>query len=239
MKKTMLFVATSLLLAGVVSLQAAEPAKKEATKKEAAKTGEKPKASPGWIVIEEDFWVPWRFEPIDWLHDARVHYRQKEEKAAANELRKAETWLKFAASHALPETKKSLETAAADLGALANDIAQGKLVTANRLDYAMASADNALARWHYFKAKDSLGRSDEKVAAQHLEAAARYLQHAANSARYEYGADTVLFFEDVSKYGDFATDEVIVEPNRLADNLQSLEKAIQQMSGVLKKSAEK
>lgn len=225
MKKTTLFMTTALLFVGITSLQAAE------------KKGAKPDDSPGWLVIEDDLWVPWRYEAIDWLHDAQVHYRAKEEKAAANELKKAEMWLRFAASHAYPETKKSLEKAADDLHTLHMDIGKGKIVSASLLDYAMSSADHALAEWHYFKAKDALGKSDEKTAAQHIQTAARYLQNAADSAHYEYGDDAVTFFDDVDKYGDFLDEDVVYDANELGDDLTSLHSAVQKMEDVLKKAS--
>jgi hypothetical protein len=46
--------------------------------------GEKPAASPRWPVVEESFWVPWRYEPFNWFHNAQTHYRDQEEKAAAS-----------------------------------------------------------------------------------------------------------------------------------------------------------
>lgn len=37
-----------------------------------------------WIIVEEDFWFPLRFEPLETLNTARYHYRRNEEKAAAS-----------------------------------------------------------------------------------------------------------------------------------------------------------
>lgn len=235
MRRTILFSMAVLLVASVASLDAAEPAKKGTT----AKKGEKPQDSPGWIIIEEDFWFPWRFEFGDWLHQARVHHRQNEEEAAANEIRKAESWLRFAASHALPITKKSLETAADDLHDLHLDIREGQLVTANRMDYTLARADHALAEWHFFKAKENLGKEEERLAAQNLEAAGRYLQDAARSARYEYGAESVTLFEDIDKDGKLVDDGISIDRNRLNDNLTALQRQVTRMGAVLKKAAEK
>ncbi len=59
--------------------------------------GEKPAASPGWLIVEEDIWTPLRFEPLASLDAIRYHYRRNEEKAAANEIDKAVSWLTLAA----------------------------------------------------------------------------------------------------------------------------------------------
>jgi hypothetical protein len=229
----MLLAIAILLLVGVASLRADEPAKDKAT----VNKGEKPKETPGWIVVEDDFWYPMRFEFVDWAHDARVHYRQQEEKAAADQIMKAEWWLRFAAKHALPITKKSLVAAADDLHLMHEDIGEGKLITANRLDQSIARADQALAEWHYFNAKENLGHEDEKLAALNLQAAGRYLQDAAQSARYEYGTDTVTLLEDVDKDGNLVDEGVTVDRNRLSDNLTALESAVNRMGAVLKKAA--
>ncbi|MCB1098915.1 MAG: hypothetical protein KDN22_25305 [Verrucomicrobiae bacterium] len=194
--------------------------------------GEKPAASPGWLVIEENFWVPWRYEPFDWFHNAQTHYRDQEEKAAASELRKAESWLNFAAGHALPMTKKSLEESAKDLEALAVDLDNGKVHHAANLDSALAKANRALAEWHYFKADESLARSEESDAAMNLQAAARYLRNAADSAKLEYGDEFVTVYDELSGWKE---SEPI--PNTLKDKLATIKGELDKLSGTLKKDA--
>jgi len=231
MRKTSVLAIAALLGAGLSSACAAESSQAKGTK------GDQPEASPGWVVVENEVWYPWRFEPMAWEHNARVHYRQHEEKAAASELRKAESWLKFARADALPETQKALDTAASDLHSLARDLDQGKVVKASRLDYALARADHALAQWHYFKARDQVARSEEADAALHLRTAARYLEHAATSARFEYGPETAEFFEDVDEYGRVIDETAVVEPDRLASNLTGLEREINKMATSLDEAA--
>jgi hypothetical protein len=190
-------------------------------------------------VVEDEVWYPWRFEPMLWEHNARVHYRQHEEEAAANELRKAESWLRFAEGHALPETRKALEAAASDLHSLAADIARQEVVKAARLDLALARADHALAQWHYFKARDALGRLEASDAAMHLRSAARYLEHAAASARLEYGAETAAFFESIDEDGRVIDEVATIEPDRLSSRLTSLEREISKMATTLADVAKK
>ena len=195
--------------------------------------GEKPTATPGWIVIEDDFWYPWAFEPIYWFDSAESHYRQRQEKAAASELRKAESWLNFAATHAQPITKKSLDEASAALKALADDLDKGKIGSMRDLDSAMVKANKALAEWHYFKADQNLAKSEEKDAAQNLQAAARYLKKAADSARYQYGSEFVSVYDDL--FGWTVTDVV---PNTLKSNLAVVKTEIGRLAATLKKDSE-
>jgi hypothetical protein len=199
---------------------------------DASSKGEKPKDSPGWIVVEENIWCPWRYEPLDWFHDAEMHYRQSEEKSAAAELRKCDNWLHFAASHALPITKKSLDAAASDLKSLADDLDKGEVLRARDLDRALTKASQALAEWHYFNADRQIARNDERYAAENLQAAARYLRYAADSARYEYGDDFITTYEDLT--GWTFTERV---PNNLDKNLTVIKNELTKLGSVLSKSA--
>ena len=77
MRKT-IFAAASLLLAGWASTVLADDA--QATP---SVQGEKPAAKPGWVVLEDTWSYPLRFESLTALNNARYHYRRNEEKSAA------------------------------------------------------------------------------------------------------------------------------------------------------------
>lgn len=232
MKIKSLLAIAALLVAGLSSACAREatPAKD--------KSDNASNASSGQVVVHEQVWYPWRFEPMAWEHNAWVHYREHEEQAAARELRRTESWLKYAASHALPESRKALETAVSDLDSVATDIEQGKVVEADRLGYALARADHSLAEWHYFKARQGVARSEELDAAVHLRTAARYLEHAAASARDEYGPESTSFFEDLDEYGQVLGEGVTVEPSQLAAHLDALEHDLKKMGKTLDEAAD-
>jgi hypothetical protein len=112
-------------------------------------------------------------------------------------------------------------------------------VKATRLDYALARADQALAEWHYFKAREGVGRSEEADAAMHLRTAARYLEHAATSARAEHGPETTSFFEDMDEYGRVIDEGVTIEPSDLATHLDALDRQLKKMAKALHEAADR
>jgi hypothetical protein len=230
--KSLLAIAT-VLAAGLSAACASEAARAKDTSATRASD------SSGQVVVQDEVWYPWRYEPMAWEQEAWANYQQREEKASARELRKTESWLNFAASHALPESQKALERAATDVNSVASDLEKGEVVKADRLGYALARADHALAEWHYFKARDDVGRLEEADAAVHLRTAARYLQHAATAADNAYGPETTSFFEDMDKYGDVTDEGVTVESNDVATHLDALKLELDKMAKTLDAAANK
>lgn len=234
MSKKFVFTLAALLALPGLTVMAADS--KTTTKTPEAKVkGDKPAASPGWIIIEEDFWYPLRFEPLFSFDAARTHYRRNEEKAAAGKIDQAVSWLKLAAGHAMPITKEKLTTAATDLEKVAKDLRSGNLTDAAKMDSALASASKALGEWHYFKAKESWGKSEEQDAGRDLAMAAEYLQHAANSAHYQFGPDTREVITKTYDHGKVASTTTHFDHNTLGTHLDGIKKAIKELSDVMKK----
>jgi hypothetical protein len=198
--------------------------------------GEKPAASPGWLIIEEDVWTPLRFEPLLSLDSIRYHYRRNEEKAAANQIDKAVGWLRLAACHAMPITKEKLTAAASELKTVASDLRSGEVTSAAAMDSALGRAAQALGEWHYFKAKESWGKNEEQDAGRDLAMAANYLQHAATSAHFQYGPDTSKVITDFYRHGWFEGETVKYDHNTLGQHLQSIEKAISELAKKMKQA---
>ena len=67
----------------------------------------------------------------------------------------------LAAGHAMPETKKHLQEAATELKSVATDLEAGNVIAAKRLDASLAKAAHALATWHFYRAKESWGKTEE------------------------------------------------------------------------------
>ena len=186
-----------------------------------AKKGEKPAASPGWVVIEEDWWYPHLYSFTEALHDARMHYRDREEKAAAAAIDEAVTWLKFAESHADKSYAGDLLTAEADLRDFAMTLRQGGQVPAQKVKRAFQHASAALAKHHHFKSMKSLGETDLKLAAKHLVAASDLLKEAARSANREYGQEITEIDDYYSPFG-YWDETVTLDRSMLEKNLNSV-----------------
>ncbi|MCA9213753.1 MAG: hypothetical protein KDB27_11840, partial [Planctomycetales bacterium] len=132
-----------------------------------------------------------------------------------------------------------LEDAASELKTLAADLDKGTLRTARHLDRAIAKADHALAEWHYFNAKDHIGQDEEKWAAKDLQAAAHHLQSAADSAKYEFGSETLTVFDAIDKNGKMVDEGLTIQRNQLSDNLQAIEREVQKLGDTLKVAGDK
>ena len=189
--------------------------------KSTAKKGDEPDASPGWVVIEEDWWFPHLYSFTESLHDARMHYRKQEEKAAAAEIDKAVTWLKYAESHANKSYAGDLATAGADLRDFAMTLRQGGQVPAKKVAEAFKNASTALAKHHHFKSLKAFGEDDLKIAAKHLVAASDLVKEAARSANREDGAEITEIDDFYSPFG-YWDETVVVDSSMLEKNLSTV-----------------
>ncbi len=196
--------------------------------------GAKPAASPGWIVVEEDVWTPLRFEPLYALDSIRYHFRRNEEMAAANQIDKAVSWLKLAASHALPITQEKLTASAKELTTVAKDLRAGKITAAAAMDGSLARAASALSEWHFYKSKEAWAKDEGQDAGRDLAMAAQYLQHAANSAHYQFGPDTTEVVTKLYEHGKLKSESTHYDHDALGRDLQSIETAINDLSVALK-----
>ena len=222
----------SLALAGMASIAYSQEgsAARERAAAEASRTVE-----PEWPIVDEH-WLPLRFESATALDSARFHYRRNEEVAAANEIRKAISWIRLAADHALPITKEKLRAAETDLSALAKDVEAGNLSDAARLDASLARASQALAEYHFFEAKETFGSHQAAYAAQNLEAAVTHLEHAANSAHHQYGPETIGVFNEVLKHSNEATQKRLIDNEVLSKQMDGVEKAMKELADALRKA---
>ncbi len=227
MKKTC-FVAAILLVAGMASMVLA----KDATKKTEAKSA-KPNATPSWVVMEDDWWFPFRYDFSDTLRKARTHYRAGQEKAASAEIDKAISWLKYAESHANKSTAEDLSTARSDLFDYSMALKNGEPVLANRLEPALAHASAALAKHHRFESNKALAKGDLKTAAKHLMVAVDYLRDAARYVNYEYGDDFVTIYDDYAPYGCW-DETVVLDKNKLQANLTTVTNELEKLAAKLK-----
>jgi hypothetical protein len=192
-----------------------------ATAAQPAAKGEKPKSSPGWVVIEEDWFAPHGFGFSDALHRARAHYRAREERSAADEIEKAISWLKYAEIDADKSYAGNLSTARADLMDFAATLRNGGKIEARKLDSSFAHAYAALAKYHHFKADKAWSEDDLKTAGHHLMMAADLIQDAARSANVEYGKEIAEIANNYSPFG-YWDESIVFEKNQLESNLKAI-----------------
>jgi len=190
--------------------------------------------SPDSVIVTEEWWYPLRMDSADAIAHARFLYRRNNEQEAAGEVRRAASWLNYAAGRALPNTAEALRSARTDLLTLADDLDTGKVAGAARMDEALTQASSALAEWHYYRARDEFGKSDVNNAVRDLEAAAAHLENAAVSSHMQYGPDTITVFEDIYRNGKFVTEGRTVDNNTLGEHLDTVERAIAKMADSLK-----
>jgi hypothetical protein len=227
MKKTSM-IAAIFLVAGMAPLAFAGDAKKKTEPK-----GEKPKASPGWVVIEEDWSYPFLDDFSTELHIARDRYRAKEEKSAGAEIDKAISWLKYAEGYANKSTAEDLSTARYDLMDFSASLKSGKQVLAKKLDAAFARASLALGKHHHFQSRKSLAENDLKTAGRHLMVANDLLRNAAQSANAEYGTEVVDIGNDYAPFG-YWDDTIVLEKSKLEANLTTVKNELEKLATKLK-----
>ena len=199
--------------------------------------GEKPATSPGWVVLEEDFWFPFRYSFADAIHDAHVAYRHGREAAAADEIKKAINWLEFAKGMtADKDSELNLEVVISDLRDLKMFLERGDLVKAEVLDKAFARAATALAKHHKFNADNAVAKNELKLAGKHLSTAAYNIREASRCANHEYGSDVVEVFDNFFPNGSY-DETVVVEANELKGSLDAISAEIVTLEKKLKKVA--
>ena len=196
----------------------------------------KPDANDGWIVVEEDFWYPFRYSFADAIHNAHVDYRDGREMAARDEINKAVSWLKMAKGMAAnKESEADLMTAINDLRDMSMFLKKGELVQASMMDKTFARAANALAKHHKFHASKAMGKEDMKLAARHLNAAAFNIKRAAQSANHEYGSNVVALIDN---YGPGYFDETaVLEKTKLEEALDHIAKEVDTIEKKVEKAA--
>ena len=228
--KTTSWLAAALLFT-VVGLAACTSDK--STKEQADEEGQGLATEQTPATEDKDWWVPMHSESVTALNNARFQYRQNEEKTAASEIRKAASWLAFAQKHAEAMTKENLQTAHNELVVLADDLDAGNVTDASRMDRVLAHTSQALAEWHYYKAVESYGIDESDYAAKHLQAAVTHLEHAANSAHYEYDPETITVFRHYHKNGASIVEEKTLDNNEMTKDFDVIKQAIEDMSEAL------
>ena len=166
------------------------------------KQGKQPRVPDGWIVIDEQVWIPFLDEPAHHMEQARESFLKKDTIKAAAELRKVEAYLRATAGHANDKAERALAASADELKRLAHDVESGATMRLKDLDEAFARAHHALARHHYLQTYKYWAKKDVENAGHHLKATALYLEHAAAAMGRTVESDTKTVVTDARATGD-------------------------------------
>jgi hypothetical protein len=155
--------------------------------------------SADWVPVDQDVWAIFMEEPQMHLLRAQEDLAKKDVKAAANEIRRADTFLKI--------QEKRLAVSSRQLSDLAKDIESGKVASAKEVEGTFNRAVSVLdhhqtmipvmtgadalfldeADYHLTQAKSSLKKKDNKAAAGDIRKATAYLKlkavHAGEKAK--------------------------------------------------------
>ena len=138
----------------------------------------------------------------------------------------------------MPITKEKLTTAVGELSTLAQDSPGRKYQSCRELGPILrqgGSGPGGVALLQRQRRPGQKRRSS--IAGRDLEMAAQYLQHAANSAHFEFGPDTQKVITQVYRHGKETSETLTVDHNTLGMHLQGIEKAVKELGEQMVKSA--
>ena len=139
-------------------------------------TGQPAAAPPeGYVFVEEDVVVVLSSEAHQSFLRASENFAKGKMKAAAAEIRKGEAYIKLEAARATAEGKKALLTSAQELKQLADKVDKGAVKDGKELKNTFARVEYAMARHHYLKAAAAWESKESQKVADHLNAAAAYI----------------------------------------------------------------
>ena len=171
-----------LLTATVACAVPALAAEKTDTNKKKAP----PDAPKGWIVLEENFWLPLAHEPGTYFHRAHEEFLTGEYDLAAIDLRQASAFLRLQARRSTYAEHSSVLFAAANrLSNLAYEVERKQVKRAAKLDREFARAHYALAEHDYVMAKESWNKEDASTTGHNIDAAVFNLESGYNWANAE------------------------------------------------------
>lgn len=156
-----------------------------------------PLAPKGYVLVEEDVWLRLADEPGRHMQLARDLFVKRDLKRSAQEIRKAEFYLRGSASHSHADARVALLNCAHDFDHLARRVETGHVRSLAELDASFARAQHSLANYHYLKATDSWAERQAvrtglylHAATDHLEDAAQFTGDAATAGVREVVRDT-------------------------------------------------
>ncbi len=182
-----------------------------------------------WLVTDVATWYQVSEEPQRHFTDAVSAYAGKDYKAAAAEIRKANSYLRLEAGRASGAAKQELDSSIAQLDVLAASIEKGAVNDQQTMVKSFAKADHALALEHRSKAAESWARREFdlvgyelKAAAHGLEGAAGWIGGVAKSDISTTAADVRLLGDKLAGGSAWTRDEVAKGFESLGNDINAL-----------------
>ena len=259
MKLTVAHVVSIVLLFSLASQAAAQettqstnekakPAVTEKSQKQKSKSASKAESdevpvvdmptTTTWNFLGQEFWYPNRFNAMESLGDAKIHYRKGELRAAQAEVKEAITWLQLLKMNAEQSSKVEISSVIADLSEIAGELTGDKSVSAKKLNTAFANANLAIARHHFSKANSSTEKEELLNASRRLIAAADHMKNAASDANVVPSGIIGTFRDEYSPHG-MVNETLELTPEQLKGDLEKLSTALKELSEKMKAKAEK
>ena len=192
-------------------------------------------APKGWIVLEEDFWLPLAHEPGTYFHRAHEEFLKKDHDLAAIDLREAAAYLRLQARRSTyAERSSALYAAANRLSNLARKVEKEDVKSVAQLDRECSRAHYALAEHDYAMARESWNKKRPYTTGYNLNAAVFNLESGYAWANQELGTPGFNAVADASALAD---ELIAGEPKNyeVSATLDAVRGAIDAMSTVVDK----
>ena len=187
---------------------------------------------PPWY-LDKNYWYSFRFKMSESLHDARMHFRKGELKAAKSQIRSAINWLGIAKQTATESSKLELQTVIDSLSEVAKSLDRFEPVTLRQLNDVFAKANLALARHHFAEANQRVDDKNLQAAARRLVAAADHLKRAANAAN-EVPSPIIGTFQDEYNPSGMIDQTLKLTVEKVEEDLDNLGEALKQLGKKLR-----
>ncbi|HVP12034.1 MAG TPA: hypothetical protein VMV94_12705, partial [Phycisphaerae bacterium] len=198
-----------------------------------------PDAPPGWIALEENFWIPLTQTPGSFFHWAHEEFLRKDFETSAMDLRQAAAFLRLQARRSTnPEHANPLYAEAYRLTDLARQVEQKDVKAVSRLDREFARAHAALAEHDYAMARESWKKKLPRTTGYNLDAAAFNLKAAYAWAHEEPGPAGFTATADADSMGERLIKGEAPRKYEITTTMDAVHSAVQSLAKVIDKMPE-
>jgi hypothetical protein len=179
-----------------------------------------------WLVAPVTVWFPAEEAPQRHFTDAVASFAKRDYKAAAADIRKANSYLRLASDRATGEAREELVGSIAQLDRLAASVESGAEQGEDSMTMAFAKANHALSLAHRFKAMEAWMRSEYHESGHELEAAAHELRNAAGWLGGAAQAGALATAADSEALGNLLVTGGTWSRDEVANGFKSLDNGI-------------